>query len=259
MKIENIKKLSSGKYKIELDNKNKIITYDDVILKHNLLYHKEVDTDKLNELNIDTKYYDVYNKCVKYISTRLRSEKEINIYLDKFNLEENDKEQIINDLKNIGFINDLNFTKAYISDRIYLSNDGKNKIRKELIGHNINTEVIDEELNKIDESVIKEKLSKLIAKKIKNNHKDSKYMMRQKIYNDIMNLGYSSAMFNECYELLEVDEDSNLEKEFNKWYKKLSSKYCGEELYLKIRQKLYQKGYNVSGIDNLIQEKRDSN
>jgi len=62
MKIENIKKLNSGKYKIELDDKNKIITYDDVILKHNLLYHKEVDTDKLNELNIDTKYYDVYNK-----------------------------------------------------------------------------------------------------------------------------------------------------------------------------------------------------
>lgn len=259
MKIENIKKLNSGKYKIELDDKNKIITYDDVILKHNLLYHKEVDTDKLNELNIDTKYYDVYNKCIKYISNRLRSEKEINNYLDKFNLEENDKNNIINDLKRIGFINDLNFTKAYISDRIYLSNDGLDKIRKELINHNIDTEVIEEELNKIDESIIREKLSKLISKKIKSNHKDSKYIMRGKIYNDMINLGYSSDMFNECYEQLETDEDSNLEKEFNKWYKKLSSKYSDDNLYLKIRQKLYQKGYNLSDIDNLMQEKRDSN
>ena len=256
MKIENIKKLSSGKYKIELEDKNKIITYDDVILKHNLLYNKELDTDKLNELNIDTKYYDIYNKCIKYISTRLRSEKEINIYLDKFSLEENDKEHIINDLKRIGFINDLNFTKAYISDRIYLSNDGENKIRKELINHNIDIEIIDEELNKIEENVIKEKLSKLISKKIKNNHKDSKYMMRQKIYNDMINLGYSSDMFNECYDLLETDEDSNLEKEFNKWYKKLYLKCSDEDLYLKIRQKLYQKGYNLSDVDNLIQEKR---
>lgn len=259
MKIENIKKLSSGKYKIELDDKNKIITYDDVILKHNLLYNKDVNSDKLNELNIDTKYYDVYNRCIKYISTRLRSEKEINVYLDKFNLEENDKEHIINDLKRIGFINDLTFTKAYISDRIYLSNDGLEKIRKELINHSIDTEVIDEELSKVDENIIKEKLSKLISKKIKNNHKYSKYIMRQKIYNDMINLGYSSSMFNECYDLLETDEDSNLEKEFNKWYKKLSSKYIDEDLYLKIRQKLYQKGYNLSEIDNLIQEKRDSN
>ena len=170
MKIEKIKKLNSGKYKIELDDKNKIITYDDVILKHNLLFNKDIDSSKLNELNIDTKYYDIYNKCVKYISTRLRSEKEISIYLDKFPLEENDKNKIIEDLKSVCFINDANFAKAYISDRIYLSNDGIEKIRKSLLEHNIDSSLIEEELSKIDKNVIKEKLTKLISKKIKNNH-----------------------------------------------------------------------------------------
>ena len=82
--------------------------------------------------------------------------------------------------------------------------------------------------------------------------------MRQKIYNDMINLGYSSEMFNECYELLDTDDDSNLKKEFEKWYKKLSLKTSKEDLYWKIRQKLYQKGYNLSDIDKLIQEKRDS-
>ena len=258
MKIEKIKKLNSGKYKIELDDKNKIITYDDVILKHNLLFNKDIDSSKLNELNIDTKYYDIYNKCVKYISARLRSEKEISIYLDKFNLEESDKTKIIEDLKNIGFINDTNFTKAYISDRIYLSNDGIEKIRKNLLEHNIDSNLIEEELSKIDKNVIKEKLTKLISKKIKSNHKDSNYIMRKKIYNDIINLGYSSEDFNECYESLETDDNSNLKREFDKWYKKLSTKYNGEEIYYKIKQKLYQKGYNISDIDILIQEKRDS-
>jgi len=259
MKIEKIKKLNSGKYKIELENNNKIITYDDVILKHNLLFNKEVDSNKLNELNIDTKYYDIYNKCIKYISIKLRSEKEINDYLDKFNVELNDKNKIIEDLKKIGFINDLNFTKAYISDRIYLSNDGLEKIRKSLLEHNISFDVIEEEISKIDEQIVKEKLSKLINKKIRNNHKDSNYMMRKKIYNDMINLGYSGDMFNECYELLENDDGVNLIKEFDKCYKKLSLKEQGDNLYLKIKQKLYQKGYSLSDIDKLIQEKRDSN
>lgn len=258
MKIEKIKKLNSGKYKIELDDKNKIITYDDVILKHNLLFNKDIDSSKLNELNIDTKYYDIYNKCVKYISARLRSEKEISIYLYKFNLEESDKTKIIEDLKNVGFINDTNFTKAYISDRIYLSNDGIEKIRKNLLEHNIDSNLIEEELSKIDKNVIKEKLTKLISKKIKSNHKDSNYIMRKKIYNDMINLGYSSEDFNECYESLEMDDNGNLKREFDKWYKKLSTKYNGEEIYYKIKQKLYQKGYNISDIDLLIQEKRDS-
>lgn len=257
MKIEKIKKLNSGKYKIELtDNKNntqKIITYDDVILKHNLLFDKNMDSTKLNELNIDTKYYDIYNKCIKYISTRLRSEKEINAYLDKYNLDLNDKNKIITDLKRINFINDLNFTKAYISDRIYLSNDGLNKIRRDLLNHNIDSNIIEEELSKIDENIIKEKLSKLINKKMKNNHKDSNYIKRKKIYNDMINLGYDSNVINDCYNNLEPNDD-NLKKEFERLFLKLSKKESDETLYIKIKQKLYQKGYNLTDIDKLIEE-----
>lgn len=258
MKIEKIKKLNSGKYKIELDDASKIVTYDDVILKHNLLFNKELDLNKLNELNIDTNYYDIYNKCVKYISKRLRSEKEIRVYLDKFNLFPPDKDKVVEDLKKINFINDLNFTKAYISDRIYLSNDGIEKIRKDLIEHNINYDIIEEEIGHIDESIIKEKLSKIISKKVKSNHKDSNYIMRKKIYNDMINLGYTSSMINECFDTLECSDDDNLKKEFDRWYKKLSIKETDDSLYLKIRQKLYQKGYSLSEIDKLIEEKRDS-
>ena len=39
MKIEKMTKMRSGKYKIEFDSHEKIIVYDDIILKHNLLYH----------------------------------------------------------------------------------------------------------------------------------------------------------------------------------------------------------------------------
>ncbi len=257
MKIEKIKKLNSGKYKIELEDSSKIVTYDDVILKHNLLFNRELDGTKLNELNIDTKYYDIYSKCLKYIGRRLRSEYEMLNYLDKFELDNETKNNIILDLKKINLINDLNFTKAYISDRIYLSNDGLNKIRKDLSNHKIDINVIEEEISKIDENIIKEKLSKIISKKIKNNHKDSNYIMRKKIYNDMINLGYSSEMINECYNSLETNDNDNLNKEFDKWYRKLSLKETGDNLYLKIKQKLYQKGYNLSDIDKLIQVKRD--
>lgn len=257
MKVEKIKKLKNGKYKIELDDDCKITTYDDVILKHNLLFNKEINADELNELIKDNEYYDIYNKCIKYISKKLRSEKEIKEYLNKFEIERNTQNKIIRNLKNINMINDKNFTKAYISDHIYLSNDGLDKIKSDLISHNIDITLIDEEISKIDKSIIKEKLAKLIVKKIKSNHKNSNYMMRQKIYHDMVNLGYSSEMFNECYDLLEVDDNDNLNKEFDNLYKKLSIKESNDNLYFKIRQKLYQKGYHLSDIDKLIQEKRD--
>lgn len=259
MKLEKIKKMNSGKYKIEFSDNSSIITYDEVILKHNLLFDKQITNEQLNELNIDTKYYDNYNKCLKYIGRRLRSEKEIFDYLSKLDVDKNDLNKIISDLKKINLINDRNFTKAYISDHIYLSNDGLDKIRKELVNHNIDLNIIEDEISKIDDTIIKEKLSKLIEKKVKSNHKYSGYMLRKKIYNDMINLGYSSYMINECYDLLELDDSEDLKKEFEKLYRKLYLKETEDNLYLKIRQKLYQKGYNLSQIDSLIEEKRDSN
>ena len=65
MKIEKLKKTSNGKYKVYLDNDEVVTTYDEVILKNNLLFHKEVDSNLLNELSRDNSYYDVALDLIK--------------------------------------------------------------------------------------------------------------------------------------------------------------------------------------------------
>ena len=77
MKITKLKKLSNGKYKIELSNGDKITTYDEVILKYNLLYKKEIDMSLIKDLTQDNNYYDNYNKAIKFIGIRFRSTYEI--------------------------------------------------------------------------------------------------------------------------------------------------------------------------------------
>ena len=64
MKIQKWEKLKSGKYKVLLENGEKFITYDDVILKNNLLFHKEIDCNTMIKINNDTLYYDIYNKTI---------------------------------------------------------------------------------------------------------------------------------------------------------------------------------------------------
>lgn len=71
----------------------KIVTYDDVILSNNILFNNEINNDILNKLNIDTMYYDIYNKTIKYILTKLRSELEIENYLNKLNVDELDQKK----------------------------------------------------------------------------------------------------------------------------------------------------------------------
>lgn len=257
MKIEKIKKNKSGKYTLKLDNNESIVTYDDVILKNKLLYNKEIDSDILENLYKDTYYYDIYNKVIKLISTRLRSVHEIKEYLDKNNLKEEDKNKIINKLLEIGLLNDLVFAKAYASDKLYLSNCGPNKIYNELKEHQIDDDIINEVIYTLSEDDIKEKLIKLISKKIKNNHKYSNYLLKQKVINELYCNGFDKNMIISIYESLEVSDNSNLEREYNKLYSKYSKKFEGYELFKKIKEKLYQKGFDINEINNFINEKNN--
>lgn len=253
MKIEGVKKTKNGKYRITFDNNETLSTYDDVILNNGLLFNKEVDSDLLDKLNIETSYYDIYNKVIKFISRKLRSEKEIILFLDKNNVTSSDKEKIISKLKEIRLINDKVFANAYVQDRINLSTDGPYKIKNELVKNDIDDNIIDEVMSKIDESIVYEKLTKLIVKKINNNHNKSNYMLKQKIVGDMINLGYSKEMIVDIIDSNLKSNKNVIENEYKKIYRKLEKKYEGEELERQVKIKLMQKGFSSEDI-NIINE-----
>ena len=178
MKIERIQKMKSGKYKIEFDNRENMVTYDDVILKNDLLYHQQLAEKELNQLEKDTQEYDIYYKCLKFISKKIRSEKEIRDYVLK--LAGCNREDIMKKLKQQGLINDKMFASAFIYDKIHLSNEGILKIKKELEQHQIDEKIIYQELSKYKEEELDTKLKKLLQKKIKAGTKYSRKILKQK-------------------------------------------------------------------------------
>ena len=250
MKIDKIERMPSGKYKLILDGE-KIVTYDDVILKHGLLFKKEIDNSLYTKLKEDTMYYDIYNKVLKLIDKKLRSEKEVREYLSKQEVSANIKEDIINKLLNNRLLDDVRFCKAYVSDRIYLSLDGPNKIRKDLENHDIDNDVINEALLEFNDEVIYDRLYKIIDKKIKSNHKYSRSILKEKIMNYIFDLGYPKDVFLNIFDELYVYDDSIMKKEASKIYKQLSKKYSGDELNYKFISKMYSKGFKKEEIDRL--------
>ena len=256
MKIDKIEKLKDNKYKITIDGEV-ITTFDDVILDNNLLFKKEIDIELYNIIIKDTEYYTGYNKVVKYILKRRRSEKEIKEYLIKLQLKENDIAKIINKLKSINLINDREYCKAFINDKVNLSKQGINKIRLNLLQQDIPIEIIEEELKKIDSDILNNRLEKLIIKKIDSNRKYSKNILKQRILNEMINLGYNKETILDILDENIRDDQNIIEKEFEKIYNKFSKKYTGNELNIKIKQKLLSKSFNSEDIDSLIQKKTE--
>jgi len=256
MKINKIIKIKNNKYKIIIDG-DSIITYDDVIISNNLLYQKEINKDLYNKVVNDTKFFDVYDKTVKYILKKRRSEKEILEYLRKYNLSSSDTNYVIDKLKDIKLINDEEYARAYISDKIHLTKYGINKIRIDLLNKDIPLNIIERELDQVDDSLINERLEKLILKKINSNHKYSNNNLKQRILSEMINLGYSKEKVLEIIDKNILGDDEIIKKEFDKIYNKLKQKYSGVELQTKLKQKLLYKGFNMEDINNLVQEKTE--
>lgn len=256
MKIQEIKKTKTGKYRIALDDQI-ITTYDDVILKNSLLYKKEIDASIYEQILCDHRYYEAYNQTLSYILKRIRCTREIEVYLEKFDLKQDDKINIINHLKEVGLIDDKNYVRAYISDSINLKSYGPYKMRADLMSLNIPSELVDCEIEKIDKDVIRDNATKIIGKKIKNNHKYSEYQLRHKITIEMVNLGYSSELITNILDSNSYNDSELLEKEYDRLFIKLSRKYSGYDLSTRIKQKLYSKGFDINKINEIISQKED--
>lgn len=192
MKIIKYEKKGNNKYKIHLENNDSINVYEDVIIKNNLLYKKEIDRELLEKIDNDNSQFDAYNKCVKYISVRIRSKHEIEEYLKKKEIEASLIEETIDKLIKNNLLNDDIFTKAFVNDKIKFTTMGPYRIEQELKKHHIDSNIIYKYLNEIDDVTIDDKINKQINKLIKSSRK--KQNLRNKIYMNLLSLGYSNEM-----------------------------------------------------------------
>ena len=192
MKIIKYEKKGNNNYLVYLDDNRKIKLNEDIILKHKLLYKKEIDEFLLDEIIQENNNYDIYDKCVNYIGVRLRSINEIREYMQRKSVDSILINKTIDKLVKHKLLDDEIFTKAFIKDKLNFTTMGPYRIELELKKHNIDNNIISKYINDIDENIIKDKLNKQINKLMKSNK--NKPNLKNKIYNNLLNLGYSSPM-----------------------------------------------------------------
>jgi regulatory protein len=245
MHIEKYTKSKNGQYKLNLDNGTNVLLHEDLILKYNLLIVKEVTKEKLDELIEENNSYITYGLCLNYLKTKIRSKKEVKEYLLKKEIKEELIDNAINILSNQGYLNDEVYCKAFINDRINLSNDGPYKIRENLIKLGIGEDVINKNIIIFNSELELERIRKLINKQIKTNRNKSEYALKRKMVDNLTTLGYTKSVVIKEIETIKISDNDIKEKEYQKIYDKLSKKYSGKELEYKIKQKMYQKGFSI--------------
>ena len=243
MKVIKYKKLANSRYKVYLDDNHELLLYEDVILKYNLLIRKDIDEKLIIEMDKYNQECDVYYVALNSIKNRFRSIYELRGILLKKEYPIDLIDKAISKLLEQGYLNDRSYCKSFINNQMITTNNGPYKIIRELNEKKIDSNIIDEEILVFNEEEQIPRIKKLIDKGIKSNHSRGGIVLKQKIYNDLKNLGYDISLINSVISSYEFENDSNIaKKEYDKLYKKYSRKYSGDELKYKIREKMYLKG-----------------
>lgn len=230
-----------------------VILYDDVIVRHELLLKKKLSDKEYEEILKENKALASYYEGVAYLSRKERTAKEVATYLKKKEYGKESIENTITRLKKENLLDEERYVDCFLKDSIKFSTDGPEKIKRKLLDLGIQEDLIEKKLSHIDDDIWKEKVQKLVDKKVSSNHKDSVNALKQKLGNYLYQKGYSKKYFIDVLDSLDMENSYELlEKEKNKLVQKLSRKYAGKELEFQVKRKLYQKGFSKEEIDEVM-------
>lgn len=246
MKINKFKKVGKNKYKVFFDHTD-ITLYEDIILKYELLIKDDIDIDLLEKIVNENKNYDCYDSALSYIETKMRNKKELINYLRRKEFDDKLINETIKKLEDLNLLNSNNYIKAFVNDKVNLSNDGPYKIKRLLTDLDFDENDIDNYLNTIDYNVWKDKLDNIINKKKNIMKSKSYYMFINKMKNDLYNLGYDKDMIEESLSKIEYESNAIIND-----YEKCNKKFKGDKT--KIINSLLRKGYNYEEINSTLKD-----
>lgn len=245
MKILKYEKQKNGMYQVYFDNDYDVDLHEEIILKYGLLIKKEASQKEIDKMLDENKKYLAYNLSLKHLASKMRTKKEIEDFLIKKEFDKDTVKEVIEILCKENYLDDSIYSKAFINDKILLSNDGPNKIYNKLIDMGVDKDIVKENIIIFTEDIQKEKIKKIVDKQVSANRNKSAYALKNKIINYLYNQGYNKLLIVDYLNTISIKDDKELlKKEYDKIYKNLSKKYNGEELEYKIKQKLYSKGFS---------------
>jgi len=148
-------------------------------LKLGLKLNQELTTLEIEEIIKKAEFQKTFDKLLRFVIVRPRSEKEIKDYLKRKKVHESLNEELFNRLNRLELINDTKFSKWWVDQRLVFKNKSKKDLKFELRAKGIKNEIIEVKIAK-----------KLIEKKEYKWDKYEEKIKKQKIIQYLSGKGF---------------------------------------------------------------------
>ncbi|NLK88114.1 MAG: regulatory protein RecX [Clostridiaceae bacterium] len=211
MKITSVEKNKKNKDRLSIyiDDRFSFTISEEDYLTLNLYEKTEISEETIEYIKDTLNFREARSKAVRYLSLKLRTEKEVREKLLNQGYDPDCTTKVIDDLKAIGYINNKLYAQKYLFDRSKLRPASKRMMKLELLSRGIEEETADEVLAdwKVEDSSVAESLLK--RKFGKYDMSDKKIL--RKAYMFLVHRGFSRDTIKEALKAFGSDLSTSLD------------------------------------------------
>lgn len=193
MKITKIEQQKNNKERVNIyiDDKFAFGLMMEIKYKYDLQEDIEINEEYIQKVLREEELSKAKDQALKFLTYRQRSEKEIIDKLKKKGFEESIIDDTLNYLKKYKLVDDVEFAKAFMRDKINLNKFGPIRIKHELYKKGIDNNIIEKVLEENDEEDEYNRALNLAKKKLPSYKNDDKNAIYRKLGGFLQRKGYS--------------------------------------------------------------------
>lgn len=194
------------RFNIFLDGKYAFSLPAESLIKAELKIDDHLSSQEIDNLIKENEFLKVYDRVLKFLSFRPRSEKELEDYFHRQAVGEKTKKMVLAKLKHLGFINDKEFARWWVEQRTVFRPKGKRAIEMELRQKGVPQEIITNNQLLISNSDERELAKRAVSKKLKVWENYPQEIIRKKLSAYLLRRGFSWETIEKVIDEMEKKE-----------------------------------------------------
>ena len=249
-----VTRISKGKgpfYRVDLSEGEALQVSEDVLVRYRLLKGRELDEETIQEIKKSSGADFGFQLAMNYLSYTVADRKSV----------QQDRNKIVARLKELDLVNDLVYGESYVRTNMRLSDKGPKKLSQQMQQKGLKLEIIEQALAQYTVEDQVQNAHQTAEKTFGKNHGKSQKELLRKIQQTLMTKGFSQEVIQQAMADLpqEVDQETEydyLVKQGDKLWRR-NSRFEPKKRNLKVKQSLYQKGFDLDMIQRFITEKEE--
>lgn len=175
----------------------------ETLVKNHIKLGSELDEEQLKTIKEQDDNLTCFSRALKYISSRLKTEKQMREYLRGLNYSQVAIDIAIQKLKDYGYINDEYYAKTFAE--VYGQSKGKNYLKRELAQKGVSKEYIKDIIQDKDDSIA---CLSLCQKKLKTLKQPLQQKDKQKLYRFLLSRGFDYETIRQTLAKCNMEDDN---------------------------------------------------